>query len=69
MANRDKNPATRTSGGQKDWSLYSVNHDSEQDKLDSLADEFLPMDLFIDPKTIEERYNAQAVRRSRTKKH
>ncbi len=62
MKSTDEKAVVCTSGGRTDWSLYSRKGEAELEKLDlQTGCEYVPMDLYIDPRTIEEHFQAASV--------
>jgi len=54
MTNLRQKPITDTRKGQRDWSLRSLEVEAN--------DEYLPMDVFLDPRTIKEHFQYSTVR-------
>ena len=52
-----------TGTGQTDWSLYSLDREAELERLDREAGhDYLPMDVFVDLRTMKEHFQDSAVR-------
>ena len=63
MSDTMQNPAICTSRGHEDWSLYSLHVEAELENLDRQAGhEYLPMDVFVDPRTIKEHFQNSSIR-------
>jgi len=63
MTNTIQNSISCTNGDQKNWPIFSIEVESELEKLDREAGhDYVPMDIFIDPKTIEEHFQATSIR-------
>ena len=55
---------------QTDGVLGSTDSEPELENLDRQAGhQYLPMDVYIDPKTMEEHFQASSIRHRRTKFH
>lgn len=67
MADTKQDPSIRTVKEQTEGNLGSLIGES---KLDRQADDdYIPMDVYIDPKTLEEHFQASSIRHRRTKFH
>jgi hypothetical protein len=63
MTNIKQSLAICTSGDQADWTLYSPKVEVELEKLDcQTGHQYLPMDVYVDPKTIKEHFQASSIR-------
>jgi hypothetical protein len=63
MTNTKQNPIICTSGGHTDWTLHSLKSEAELEKLDRQAGhEYVPMDVFIDPRTMKEHFQDSSIR-------
>ncbi len=61
MTNIDK-AVVCTSGGRTDWSLYSRKGEAELEKLDLQAGrKYVPMDVYIDTRTIKKHFQAAPI--------
>jgi len=70
MTNMRQKPITCTSRGHKDWSLRSLEVEAEQNNPDRQADdEYLPMDVFLDLKTIKEHFQYSSIYNRRMRIH
>jgi hypothetical protein len=59
-----------TSGDQTDWSLYSLAGEAESERLDREAGhDYLPMDVYVDPRVMEEHFQASSIRARRRRIH
>lgn len=64
MTHTKQNPIVRTSGEQTDWILCSLKDMDELEMFDRQAGhQYVPMDVYIDPGTINEHFHASAIRR------
>jgi len=70
MTNRTQDPIACSSGGQKDWSLHSIEIESELENLDrDRGREYVPMDVFLDRRTIEEHFQVASLHAGRRRIH
>lgn len=63
MTNMGKNPINYRRSGQKDGNQHFPEVDARQENPNSQDDEYLPMDVFVDTRTIEERFQYSSNRR------
>ena len=57
------NPVSRTGTDQEDRTLFTPEGKAELEKLDRQADhEYVPMDVFVDGRTITEHFRASSIR-------
>ena len=62
MTNAMQNPIDCTSRDQNDWSLHSLEVEAELVKLDRQAGhEYVPMDVFVDPRTMKEHFQDSSI--------
>ena len=67
MTGNKQNHFTFTGGDRKDGSLYSLRVEAALEELDRAAGrEYVPMDLFIDTRTLQEHFQASSIRARRT---
>ena len=53
----------RTSTAHLNWALYSLETEAEVEKLDrEIGHDYVPMDVFIDPRTIKEHFQESPIR-------
>ena len=46
-----------------EWSPYSLNREAELERLDREAGhDYLPMDVFVDPRTVKEHFQDSSIR-------
>ena len=70
MTNGIQNPIDCTSRDQNDWSLHSIEVEAELEKLDRQAGhDYVPMDLFVDPRTRKEHFQSSSIRARWSKIH
>lgn len=70
MTNSIQNPISFTSRDHTGWSLLSLESEAEMEKLDREAGhDYLPMDLFVDPRTRKQHFQESSVRARWTKIH
>ncbi len=63
MTNTMQNPIACTSRDHTDGTLYSLKDEAEVEKLDRQAGhEYLPMDVFVDPRTMKEHFQDSSIR-------
>jgi hypothetical protein len=63
MTNIVRKDAKCTSRAQVDGTLYSLKTEAEVEKLDREMDhDYVPMDVFIDPKTVKEHFQDPPIR-------
>jgi len=63
MTNTKQNSVICTGMDQTDWVLDSFNGESEPEKLDRQSGhQYLPMDVYVDPGTIKEHFQASSIR-------
>jgi len=52
-----------TSRAQVDWTLYRLETEAEAEKLDrEIGHDYVPMDVFIDPRTMKEHFQESPIR-------
>ena len=57
------NPIDCTSRDHTDWSLHSLEGEAELERLDREAGHnYLPMDVFVDPRTVKEHFQGSSIR-------
>jgi len=70
MTNAMQNPIDCTSRDQNDWSLHSLEVEAELEKLDRQAGhEYVPMDIFVDPRTMKEHFQDSSIRARWSRNH
>jgi hypothetical protein len=70
MAHTKQDRVIHTGNDQTDGVPCSLKGESELENLDRQAGhQYLPMDVYIDPKTMEEHFQASSIRSRRTKIH
>jgi hypothetical protein len=70
MSSSTQDPIGFTSGDRTGWSLLSLESETEMEELDREADhDYLPMDVYIDPRTRKEHFQESAVRARWTRIH
>jgi len=63
MTKTMQNPIDCTSGDQNDWSLPSLEIEAKLEELDRQAGRaYLPMDVFVDRRTMNEHFQNSAIR-------
>jgi len=63
MTNTMQDPIDCTSRDQNAWPLDSLKIEAELEKLDrQVGHEYLPMDAFVDPKTMKEHFQISSIR-------
>lgn len=63
MTSTSQNPVTCPSGAHTCWNLCSLKGEAELEKLDREAGhEYVPMDVFVDPRTMKEHFQGSSVR-------
>lgn len=70
MSSSTQNPISFTSRDQTDWSLLSLESEAEMETLDREADrDYLPMDVFVDPRTRKQHFQGSSVSARWTRIH
>ena len=70
MTNIMQNPIECTSRGHRERALYSLKVEAELEKLDrQVGHEYVPMDVFVDPRTMKEHFQDSAIRARWTEIH
>lgn len=70
MTDRMNSPISCTSRGHSDWSLYSLENEAKMEKLDREAGrDYLPMDVFVDPRTRKQHFQESSIRARWAKIH
>ena len=70
MAHTKQDPSIRIGKDQTDGVLNCLEGKSELENLDRQAGhQYLPMDVYIDSKTMDEHFHASSIRRRWTKTH
>ena len=63
MTNATQDPIDCTTWDQNDWSRHSSEVEAELEELDRRADHgYLPMDVFVDRRTIDEHFQSSSIR-------
>ena len=63
MTNIRRKHVNCTSRAQIDWTLYSLEMEAEVEKLDrESGHDYVPMDVFIDPRTMKEHFQESPIR-------
>lgn len=63
MTNIIRKDVKCTSKARVDWALYSLETEAEVEKLDrEIGHDYLPMDVFIDPRTVKEHFQDSPIR-------
>jgi len=62
MTKKTQHSAVCTGMGQTDWVLYSCRGESVPEKTgNKSAHQYIPMDVYVDPQTINEHFQASAI--------
>jgi hypothetical protein len=70
MAHTKQDPSTRIGTDQADGVLNCLTGESELENIDRQAGhQYLPMDVYIDSKTMDEHFHASSIHRRWTKIH
>jgi hypothetical protein len=70
MTNTVQNRMGCTSRDHKEWSLYSLEVEAELERLDREAGhDYVPMDVFVDPRMVKEDFQASSLRTRWAKIH
>ena len=70
MTHTKQDSSIRIGKDQTDGVLSSLKDESELENLDRQAGhQYLPMDVYIDSKTVDEHFHAASIRRRWTKAH
>lgn len=70
MTNTIQNRTGCTSRDHREWFLYSLEVEAELERLDREAGhDYVPMDVFVDPRTVKEHFQASSLRARWAKIH
>lgn len=70
MTNIKQSLSNRTSGDQTDRTLHSLKAETELEKLDyQTGHQYVPMDVYVDPKTIKEHFQVSSIHDRWTRLH
>jgi hypothetical protein len=69
MSNPKHNSYADTHKDLKNWFLHPVKSKADLGKPENMVDGYVPMDVYVDPRTMKEQFNASSVRSRGIKIH